>query len=272
MRLVNQRMITLNLALAEMMNSFSQVAFSSRFLHGHKDFFCLFLTIVAVVANKLIMIYLIVDRFLDIHFHMQYPLYFTKEKISKVLMSLWVVSLATALILTLLARFVYSFLVINSFVIYIYFIMDLIITAAALVAYFYLYLTISRSNRKLQRNGNKKERILSKFTVPFLIIASYLVFNVTGMALIMVVFIDRTHHMKMTLHSFGIYLIALGIISDAFIYVFLQKDIRNGLRKVLQPFTYNRKPKASMDTTETGINLELNRDSIYRDAWLHDDL
>ena len=77
MRLVNQRMITLNLALAEMMNSFSQVAFSSRFLHGHKDFFCLFLTIVAVVANKLIMIYLIVDRFLDIHFHMQYPLYFT---------------------------------------------------------------------------------------------------------------------------------------------------------------------------------------------------
>ena len=117
---------------------------------------------------------------------------------------------------------------------YVSFILDTFIIVSAVWTYSYLFykvLNILSSN--VTSNGNetqKRSRHPSlKFLIPLLMIATYLAFNVSG------TFIqnaagynfNQMSRKDLVMFHIGWLMIGIGYLTDAALYVFLQKDVRS---------------------------------------------
>ena len=239
---INQRILIINLAIVELLFNLYQLHLYTFWIkyrwdidssYDHVDrFFFLFLA----TANKLIMIYLICDRLLDIHLHLRYPIYFTEQRVKNINIVIWLFCAKYALIMTVLIKFkiggatllwvCYSF----------YLAKDLVIVISALITYGYLYMkvrhfrAIDNSQRIAGMKGEIRVSNRTKFLLPCLIIATYLVFNITAI----IMYLYKTHLLQKGLakslvseisHWFWIF----GHISDGVLYIFLQKDVKKKL-------------------------------------------
>ena len=235
------------------------------FICSHVDYF---FTLFIVGTNKLLMIYLIVDRLLDVQLHMRYPLYFTKKTVRKILLAIWLCCAIFSLTLVLFKRFDIGSSESRGMVVLIYLLgSDAVIVTSALVTYGVLYRKVRRFNkvdRKQQRagrNGNLKRDHASKFLLPCLLIATYLAFNTTADLMIIYKYrFMRKSHARTLVSEIGHWLWILGFISDGALYIFLQKDIKKKLKSI-----FRRKQFAKMSTkSESGFSQSRTRSStIY---------
>ena len=239
---LNQRILIIHLAFVELLFNLYQLHVYIFWMKYRWDpdstsglvdrFFFLFLA----TANKLIMIYLICDRLLDIHLHLRYPIYFTEQRVKNINIVIWLFSAMYALIMTVLIKVKIGggTLLLVCYLFYLG--KDLVIVISALVTYGYLYMkvrhfrAIDNSHRNLEMKSKIRVSNRSKFLLPCLIIATYLVFNITAI----VMYLYKTHLLQKGLakslvseisHWFWIF----GHISDGVLYIFLQKDVKKKL-------------------------------------------
>ena len=245
----NQRLMIINLALTEFCFNVHQVIVYTFLMAGLCDVICewvdYFLYLLFAGANKLIMIYLICDRLLDVQLHLRYPIYFTEKRVKKILLALWIFCgiYAPALIIfdyfkignSLFRKTIEMFFFIGS---------DIIIVVSALVTYSFLYAKVRRfrafdkSQRKAGRNSNIRSSNKSKFFLPCLIIATYLIFNTSADVMlnykIFFMKVPVKSYTKSIVSEIAHWLWILGWLSDGVLYIFLQKAIKKRLRSIFK--------------------------------------
>ena len=208
-----------------------------------------------LMANKLMMFHLILDRFADIYLHLRYPMIFTKTRVIKILCGLWAFSLVYGTITATLAIWIDGFKdpekeeseIIQSFN-YFTLVIDATITIVALMTYLYFYSKVSsivkKANREEKQRNQGTDRIHKrKFLVPFLMIATYLVFNVSST----IMFTIRRQYSSLSegtmtiLNDVGWSSVTVGYISDAVLYIFLQRSVRISIASYLRKICICRK-------------------------------
>ena len=243
----NQKLIIINLAVTELIFCINQIIY-----YGGKRMFqqpsvllvkvTMPLRLFAFTTNKLIMIHLIFDRFAEIFLNLKYVLYFTKKRVMQTLFLIWLFSGMYAFILGIVGHMktphsipnIHS--VVNN---HLSMALDLIITISALATFSYFYTRVIKVVKRNQVHGDDNPHIKQKhpslkFIIPLFMVASYLLFNVTATIFAYaafhygkhgLVYIDR--YIMLTHVSWMLTMI--GYLTDAVLYIFLQKKVRDFL-------------------------------------------
>ena len=243
----NQKLLITNLSSTELLYSLimsTQTILKMLCLDRHVIFviFYWIVLLISFAANKLMMLYLILDRLADIYLHMRYPLFITKARVVKILVALWMLAFIYGAIISVLSFSENNFL--NSFhgesdyiqsYNYVMLAIDTTITIVAVTTYLYFYSKVSsivkrtRSQGKQIKDMNRNYR--KKFLIPFLMVATYLAFNVISTVLFTVrrqsVTLDK--HSNELLLDIGRIFVMVGFVSDAVLYIFLQKSVRKSI-------------------------------------------
>ena len=231
----------------------------------------------ALAANKLMMLYLVMDRFADIYLHMRYPLIFTKTRVVKIVMALWMFSFVYSTVYSVLAIWENNFrnplgaesnYVQNNN--YLMLIIDTTITVIAATTYLYFYRKVSSimkrdKSQEKQRNQGMNRSQHRKFLVPFLMVATYLVFNVTATGLFVVrrQSASLNRHTKDLLLDIGRNLTSVGYISDAVLYIFLQKGVRNSIKSFFRRICIRRPVRVSPRISRISDGYQMNSERSY---------
>ena len=220
-QMLNQRMILLNLSVAEMLfclfeffKYLNELFWSSWTCKFVIDAF----NCIVFCAVRLSMFHFIVDRFLDIWLNLRYPLYFNKKILKILIISQWIFGFLCVVVLTPL--FIYN--VIGWYtVIIVRLSMDIIIVIAALLTFPYLFGKVKKAIHVNNNNPKRKLHTWIKMRVPILMIITFIAFN-TSYSIILYYRSSRNIHQSYTFQMLDIF----GWGSDVFIYVLLQKRVR----------------------------------------------
>ena len=260
--LENQRIITINLAVTEMLNSFYQVVVSVKLLTGldRKWLYAdMFLAGTLFTMNRMVMLHLILDRCLDIYLNLKYSFYFTKSRLKWISVSLWIFSGSIALTLALVVYSGVDFAKIELIIGYTFFAMDILITLCGILTYIYLFSKISQITECERRTSvtanNQRVKITqARFTIPCLMVATYICFNFTAAIMIMTadMLIGKMGLVKvLPIFEIAHVLILLGLFSDCVVYIFLQRSIRSQLLSMVMPLKERGLSTVSRQTIAT---------------------
>ena len=235
---VNQRIIIINLALTEILFCANQLAYYAAKNIFHRPSIPLVKVNQTVrpifhTANKLVMIHLTLDRFADIYLSLKYALYFSRKQVIKILGAIWIASIAYGVILGIIME-VFTphgeYPTINYKVnFFVSVVLDIFITLSAVCTYSYLFhkvRNIMTRDITLNNTKNRSTHPRIKFLIPLLMIATYLAFNVTG-TFIQTVAEKKGERERILLIHIAWFMIGFGYLTDAALYVFLQKDVRS---------------------------------------------
>ena len=273
--LKNQRIVTMNLAVAELLGSLYQFVMKIYDLrsgehHEHFEYLIDACFSIFLFTNiRLVMLHMIVDRFLDIYLNIKYEVYITKHRTTLIVEGLWITSALFAVLMTLLCHFVTGFQFLIKFFSYAFFSLDAVNALVAILVHVYLFVTVWSIAKtefihlpKLTQDRAKKTMML-KLLVPCLIIATYVLFNVSAEGIIIVVF-HHKHGLEM-LHNIAHLLIILGWISDVFICVFAQKNIRKRLLKMCRFNSSNASSQSYIQRNKKGTD-SIALQSVHEDV------
>ena len=231
--LPNQRVITLNLAVAEFLYCFSRIIIytvtpavlltksTNAALH------CLAGVFLCVI--RFAILHVIIDRFLDIWLNLQYERYMNKNTLIKAIIIQWIVGFLVAAAVIIL----YKFKVINHDTIkLIRLSTDIIIIIAAFSTFAYLFSKVKSvlyGHNSQQHKQNKSTKVWLKLKIPLLMVSTFIAFN-TSSSILWICWNDS----DVVSHSdpiprYYIYMLILDLLgwcSDALIYTFLQKRVR----------------------------------------------
>ena len=231
--LPNQRTITLNLAVAEMLFCLLNVINSSVYLAAspvrvtlpyHATTQCLFAFLHCEI--RVAMLHIIIDRFLCIWWNIKYPIYMSKRKLRIMIVFQWIGSFVFTVPIMLLTVFNASgqgSAGTASF----YF--DLVILIVAVLNFLYIFFKVKgivHENSSQGREQNKTPSVWFKVKVPMFMVITFIIFNVSGSIWY---FLDP--EVVITGHNFVHTLLRTsGWCSDALIYVLFQKRVRHLLK------------------------------------------
>ena len=241
----NQRLITINLSVTECFFSMFHIAvYTGLMADCNKNRDCLAIddsvTVLLLMANKLTMVHLILDRLLAIKLHLKYPLYFTQKLVKKMAISIWVISVVYSMIVGIVWKLEISRFVLDGLY-YVLVATDALITITAILTYFHLYKKV-RDIRRKDRSASvtvtslplkdMSKVSMRKFLVPCLMILSYLLFNCTSTGILVAK--DYYESKMVLLSDIAHLLLFIGWISDACIYIIYQRSIRKHLFVILK--------------------------------------
>ena len=256
----NQDIIIMNLSIAEI--SMSLCDFSQNILsryHNVSAFHIKVLTITQcslfVVPSFLIMIVLTFDRFLEVYLNIKYHVYVQKFKMKVSLCICWCIGISIAIILLPL-----KFRSINSAAIIFKIIFPSVegtFLLIALVCYIYIFNKFKEMKRTptvptIVRNKLKCVKIFP----PFLIILTFSMFVVAPDTVNLYLFYISEKGTNFHANALLLFYV-LGFISDAVIYIFLQKSMRSHFLKTFCGNTKN--PTSSLNFIQNSNNGPLER-------------
>lgn len=259
----NQRPLIMNLALIELVGSwysvFTDVVVLCREWNVYWEHIHVFFVFVLYTVIRLAVLNIIIDRLLDIFFNLKYPLYVTKNTIFWILTVEWIVIASAAVVFTLLVIFnicpLHDF---YYFLVYFHLSLDILITLVAMVTYIYFYFRVRSIMSTHQEVATRNKKMAWRnFRVPLFMVISYILFNVTATVLKVVAlqeFIEQSKEYTkhyILLAGLSAILDTLGWISDALIYVFLQKKIRDVVTSHMQKLIRSNREPASEITLNT---------------------
>ena len=226
--LPNQRLTIINLSMTELLTSIKHVVVTALFASGINSsaltFINNFLDISLVTLIRLVVLYIIVDRFLHIYLNIKYTLYISPKKLKCIICIMWVFSWCFGITWTLIiwcklvSMHNIKFILANVLLFG-----DIMIISSAIVTYVHLYLRVRNINESTNSRGSTGVKTLfNNFGVPCLMVLTYILFNIS--ATVMRVF--REYDIPYVLDI-------IGFLSDSLIYVFLQKRMRHMLKKLL---------------------------------------
>ena len=243
----NQRLYLISLSTSEILLSLNHIVLDSAYLLTPLKRWVAVMEIVHYDALWLInlttIIVLTLDRFAEVFYNIKYDLYVTHRRTMQLVISLWILGTLTAVLFTVL----YLIYAINYFDItyrYIYPILDTAVVLNALIVYTYIYFKIALHNKRIRHINIHRQDISlphqlntdqsnkQKFFVPILIVISFVVF----IYIPDVIHFANMHILneKKWFRRVSTFLYSLNMLSDAAIYIFLQRNIRKFILKKLE--------------------------------------
>lgn len=255
-KLPHQRMVTMNLAAAEMIYCLWRAAWHImnvtdffvwiRGIVPNASTFFSFVSEFLFVNIRFAYILIIADRFLFIWLNIKYYLYITKHQLRLVIIAQWLLAILTALVVILFYKC--KVLNYNEFIrtrLVIHIALDTLISSTALFTFSYLFLRvkgITKESDNQQKVHSGMFKIWMKLKVPGLMVITFVIFNVSSTIL---KFIDLKFDYKDLRLIITIYtLTILGWCFDSIIYILLQKRVR----KLVYSMTKRRSKVYSVDT------------------------
>ena len=215
--LPNQRVITLNLAVAEFLYCFSRIIIytvtpavlltksTNAALH------CLAGVFLCVI--RFAILHVIIDRFLDIWLNLRYPIYIHKSTLMKCIILQWILGLFVAAafvsfeLLKVISRKGVQFLRLS---------IDMIIIVAAVSTFIYLFFRVKhvvRGQASQNQGQIRAPRVWFKLKIPLFMVGTFIAFNISSS--ILWLFWYKPGQAKY--YGYALVLDLLGWCSDAFI-------------------------------------------------------
>ena len=232
--LPNQRIITMNLALVEMLYCLSQISFivfdwtNAHFFIRGIIYGQVFLEVFIFCTIRLIILHLIIDRFLDVWLNLKYPVYINKKSLLITIAVLWFIGISLGLTLALYAHLDIKKLA-NCFRIIkvLHLALDITIIVTSLATHIYFFTKVKRitqgTSNQRRRRSSSSINIWFKLKIPSLMVLTFIFFNTTSTIL---KYIDYMYlasaKIKMTFNILDL----CGWCSDAFIYILMQRRVR----------------------------------------------
>ena len=238
----NQRLLTKNLAIVELLFCLTMMLFHSAKIDENKDWTiqCLntFFAALSFTEIRMTILHLIADRFLQIFTNIKYTLYMTHEKVLVIMAVHWFTSLVCAIIslsLKVLDAFHGKWIFQGLFCLA----LDVIILISAKVTYIYFFMTVRKikqlhANVTGQPRESRVELLKKNFKLPCYIVMTYILFNLSST--IILAFgedaNDQAHHYLLI--GISQFFMILGFASDVCIYVFANGKVRILLRSMFK--------------------------------------
>ena len=245
--LPNQRLLILNLSMAEMLRSWKQVVWYSLSLAGLKskiwELACSFICSTFLLGIPLIILHIIVDRFLEIYFNFKYPLIMSCKQLKIIICILWIVSIIFAVVV-LINDLINMSEMIWAILDFVGLVLDLVIVVLAFGTYMYFHTKMKR----IRQSKSNNVMLTFKFKIPCLMVLSYIFLNVSSTILKAVISLQHTENDEqpnetgnelqkndscILLDDIAVLLLVGAYFLDAIIYVFLQKSVRKHLLSLL---------------------------------------
>ena len=258
--LPNQRMITLNLAVVEMLYCLFASIHSSMMVLGlpftWKYYYVIYIFSLALffVTTRFAIIHIIVDRFLDIWLNIKYPVYVKKKNLTIVIIFQWTLGIfltVTSIIFVTFKRNPFKFQYMGLCV---RLIIDVTIIFSAIITFAYLFSKVKSAVLQTSSQQGKKMRVHSvwfKMKIPLLMVTTFIAFNTSSTILFFLNY--KRHGLPYGLVTYQPFIILdiCGWCSDACIYIFLQKRVRRLL--TCSPNSNWRKRNQVTDTQVTQV-------------------
>ena len=221
-----QKIILMNVSFCHIVHSvFAIYTFSKPIENSEVPNKGLWLSYVLGFHYTLLMHCLFIGRMLEIYLHLKYPIYMTKKVSYFIIMLLWLMSWFLAFAVSLIIRCCSNLK--DKLFRYIVSIMIWCVVCTALFVYSYIYRKWTSLHRNIPRIKQSARRNSNAFLVPFLVVFTFAFFQGSGSVLMMIQnTIELSGSSKSLLECVMSMLFAFGVISDALIYIFLQKVIR----------------------------------------------
>ena len=224
-----QRLLTLNLAAAEMLLSLWLMLSST----GHLIYFGPSASVIHFFFNtflyiniRLIIWHITIDRFLYIWLNLKYSLCITRRRLVICIITSWLISFIISIGFTLLMNFkpllfITSLLAAN---LYINLSLDIIITITAITTFVYLFVLV-RGIKQRYTEQQSKENLLEvwwKLKIPSLMVLSFIIFNLNSNVMTLLSYHLDNYWLGKTASIVDI----CGWLSDGIIYIMLQRRVR----------------------------------------------
>ena len=248
--LPNQRIITINLAVAEMLYCLllviHHVLLLTRIELSMNSKTIMYYQFVVRALNhffyytiRFAMFHIIIDRFLYIWLNIKYPLCINKRTLIKCIICQWTLGGFMSGISHLLVRLRINIKHIKYILSYVKIAMDAIIFITALATVLYLFKTVKRASRGyvIQDRGQiRTSRIWVRLKIPLLMVGTFVMFNISAtMCWSYTIYTGRR-----SLVVVIVILNTCGWCFDVLIYVFLQRKVRLLITSFCRKFKANR--------------------------------
>ena len=233
----NQTILTKNLAVAEMLFCINYVVLFSVLLNVEDPSILkyIFATDTLFYTEiRFTMVHMILDRFLEIHMNIKYPVYMSLKKVLLIVVIHWSISAVCGIINFILAV-LYNAGLSGQFTLMLNLGLDIAILISFITTYVYFYITVRRLRSfEVTAAGQPPESrltlLIKKFKLPCYIVATYICFNLTSTIMFTTAHYVPGPKQANTLNTFGHVPAIVGIMSDALIYVFANRNVRKLIR------------------------------------------
>ena len=238
---VNQKLAIIGLAAAEFLSCMDQILFHIGFLNDFDSLnwwvaFGTFLQTFTALVTKCMMFVIIIDRFLYIYLSLKYHVC-TQTKVLCGITSIWTLCAIVSGGLGLAGKYIKDentiHTIYNTFYC-VYFTLDVIITITAITVYAYFYWKVhlvklrERTIVRALKQMHSPPQRTTRFLVPCLIVLNFIIFNMSATLILMITRNTMSLGEKsIKLSQIAFLLLLLGWLSDAGIFIFFQKEVRN---------------------------------------------
>ena len=219
------------------------------------------------------MMYVIIDRTLDIYLHLRYPVIFTRSLVAKILCALWVCALFIGTgFLILEVLYIKNLDIAYIYATATYVVVDAILFAISVLSFVYLFSKVRSILLEINQNLSRqsecapvRKSLSKKLKIPLVILATYLVFNLTGDVFTYVKIKEKSGNQELyeILDILAHVLWWFGLISDGVIYIFMQRNIRAYLKRLLT--YYFRCHNRTTPTNDVSSDDDVSRKSVVRE-------
>ena len=226
--LPNQRLLTLNLAVAESFYCLSGAVLNTKLLvevsKSSTSYIVLnYFRAMFFLGIRFAMLHIIVDRFLEVWLNIKYAIYIHNGTLIKSICTLWILVILVSVAVGLFETYKLT----NREKIHVVrLVIDIIILIAAGLTFTYLFIKVKSAVKghatQQKRYQNRPPRIWFKLKIPILMVATFAIFNTSSSVL----WLFRDDSGEARYYSYALVLDLCGWYSDAFIYVFLQRRVR----------------------------------------------
>ena len=223
-----QRMILINVGFDHILCLISSIP---RNIQGLDEYS--WLAYVPAFNYALIMHYLSIDRMLEIYLHLKYPIYMTKKVSHFIIVLLWLISSLLVAVVLLVTYFHPNFE--EKLFMFIFAIMIWCALCTAVFVYSYIYRKWTVLRKDAQGTRQCARANTNAFLLPVLVVFTFILFQGSGSVIIIIQNTAELNARTSSLLKYVIFMLfTFGDISDALIYIFLQKDVR---KKILLNIT-----------------------------------
>ena len=240
--LPNQKVLVTNLALAEFILSFYMtVNYSVDICGGWNatwNYVDIFMICFSYTTIRLLVLHIILDRFAEIYLNIRYALYMHIKRTKLIVAAIWTFSLTLAVIMTIIFHYSSAAQIwrIDDTTILIF---DSLILVSVISTYSYLFVKVKKikvEDLKANQQATSRRRVLvwDKFKIPTLTVITYVVFDISGTVVSTIgsfgAFDEESNQL---LQDISYVLDIPAFITDACIYMFLQKEVRKKLSQII---------------------------------------
>lgn len=180
----------------------------------------------------LVMVYITVDKMMEVVLSIRFPLYWDVQKAKKLLYGTWVIGLCLSVIVSLLHYFD-EFVWEDIFFKYFYPILGWTFIIIASITYGFIFCKFKTSTITRRRNSITQVFRKSRFYLPFSLILTFLVFIVIPDMVYLFIGIINGNETDLLLAVCWISY-AISNMVDAWIYIFMQPKVRKLLMKMVR--------------------------------------